>query len=549
MSPPPAFSRQVRLRLRLRVRARVHVRTLAVAAAVAIAASACAAHDPGLRLDTPAPAPAPPGLDHEALTFRGAGIELYAQHWWPVHAEPRAVVVIHHGLADHSARYADLAARLVRAGYAVWALDMRGHGRSPGSRIGVDRADLFLDDLDALFRLVREREPGRPLFLYGHSVGGMVSCLYTIERQPELAGLVLVAPAIAFDAPPLQAAAISVFAALAPELPAVPPEHAAFSRRPEVVAEMDRDPLIHQGKGPARTARSITDGVARIWAAPERLQVPLLVEHGTADTLTAPSGSRDLVARAGSADRTLRLHQGLFHDMLREPDGAGDRVADEIVAWLDAHSGGAAVTFTSSRPTGRLRGDRHGQALGVELDLRGELPSEAALGDTGVTAGLRLRAGIGRGGPGVGYHGGLDLRAGRLDGGHYEADAHVLGLALRGPGGAVVALSGGVGVGGVRGAGATHAPIELSAELPLGPTRLLLRGGLGWRLGGADYGGDAHGLADEAAALAGLRLGRDRHYWGDVVAGAGPYLALTYRNLGGVELMGVALGVELWGGN
>ncbi|MBZ0231945.1 MAG: lysophospholipase, partial [Deltaproteobacteria bacterium] len=117
---------------------------------------------------------------------------------------------------------------------------------------------------------------------------------------------------------------------------------------PEVVREMDTDPLIEQGKGPARTARAATDGTERVWAAAERLTVPLLAVHGTADRLTAPSGSRDLVARAGSRDKTLRLHDGLFHDLLREPDAAGERVTAEIVAWIAAHSGGPLAPFTSS---------------------------------------------------------------------------------------------------------------------------------------------------------------------------------------------------------
>ena len=511
---------------------------------------ACAMPDPGLRVAAPTRASATADLDWAELTFHGDGLELYAQRWRPVGAEPKAVVVIHHGLADHSARYAAFAARLVHAGYAVWALDMRGHGRSAGPRITFESIDQPLADLDAFMRLVREREPGRPVFLYGHSIGGLVSCLYTIERQPALAGLVLAAPALAFDAPPLQAAAISVFGVIARGLPAVAPEHAAFSRRPEVVAEMNADPLIHQGKGPARTARSATDGVTRVWAAPERLRVPLLVEHGTADTLTAPAGSRDLVARAGTADRTLRLHDGLYHDLLREPDGGGERVTSEIVAWLDAHTGGTPVTFTSSRPAGPLPGDARHRALSVELDARGEQPRDGALGDTlGVTAGLRVRAALGRGALGAGYVGGLDVRGGHLDGGYYEADAHLLGVGSRSRGGALVAITGGVGIGGVRGASATHAPVEIGVELPLGPTRIVARGSVAWRLSGDDYADDAFGVADEASALVGLRLGRDRRYWGSVVAGAGPLLAVTYRNFGGAELVGVSLGLDLWGGD
>jgi hypothetical protein len=112
-----------------------------------------------------------------------------------------------------------------------------------------------------------------------------------------------------------------------------------------------------------------------------------------------------------------------------------------------------------------------------------------------------------------------------------------------------IALTGGVGIGGPRGAAATHLPVELDLQLPAGPVRVLARAGLGWRLSGADYTGDAHGLADEASALVGVRLGRDRRYWARISAGGGPFLALTYRDLGGDEQYGVALGLDLWGGD
>jgi len=497
----------------------------------------CAAADPGLRVADPAHAPTAPEIDRADLTFRARdGLMLYAQSWRP-HGEPRGVLVIHHGLADHSDRYAPFAEKLAKAGYAVWAFDMRGHGRSAGPRVVIDRIDDMLDDLDAFVALVREREPNRPIVIWGHSLGGLAVALDAIERQPAVAGIVLAAPGIAFDAPALQAAAVRFVAPIAPNAKLLDTPHDKFSKLPDVVAEMDRDPLIHQPPGPARTARAAIDGVARVWAHPERLVVPLLVVHGTADQVTAPSGSRDLVARAGGGDRTLRLYDGLYHDVFHNP--GGDRVADDVKAWLDAHTGGPAVAFPAP-PAGKLAGDRPPRVLAVELDARGE-HSDA---DDGATAGLRLRFAAGST---LAYTGGLDLRGGYFHRGLYEADAHVLGLAVRG-GAAIASLTAGIGAGGVRGAGATHVPVELAVEAPLGPTRVLVRGGLGWRLGGTKYAGDA-GIADEATALAGIRFGRDLHYWNAVRAGSGPFLALTYRNLGGTDVFGIAIGGELWGGN
>jgi acylglycerol lipase len=525
------------------------MRTLPGSFALVVSLAACAATDPGLRTTNPPHAAAPADIDRADLTFQGRdGLSLYAQRWRPRTGEPHGVVVIHHGLADHSDRYAGFAERLVHAGYAVWALDMRGHGRSAGPRVQIDRIDDLLDDLDAFVALVREREPGRPIVLYGHSLGGLATALYAIERQPRVAGVVLAAPGIAFDAPPIQAAAVQLVNALAGNAKILAVPHADFSSDPQVVAEMDRDPLITAGQGPARTARAAIDGVARVWAHPDRLVVPLLVVHGKRDQITAPSGSRDLVARAGTADRTLRLYDGLHHDVLRDP--GGDRVAADIIAWINQHTGqptGAAPApehtpdAALTAATTPLGGDRSPGTMAVELDVRGEHRD----GDSGATAGLRLRLGTGET---FGYTGGLDLRGGYLGGARFEADAHLLGLAVR-RGATTLSLTAGVGVGGLRGAGATHLPVELAFEAPLGPTRLLARAGLGWRLGGAKYTGDAFGIADEVTALAGLRLGRDLGYWSTVRAGAGPFVAVSYRNLGGASVWGVALGGELWGGN
>jgi alpha-beta hydrolase superfamily lysophospholipase len=518
----------------------------AVLLAAVLLAGCAGATSHGVLLGDPPRAPVPEEVDREELTFAGTdGVQLYAQRWRPRTGQVRGVLVIHHGLADHSARYAGFAEQLVRRGYAVWALDMRGHGRSAGRRVTFDRIDELVGDLERFVALVRTREPGAPVFVFGHSLGGLVTALYAIEKQPDVGGVVLSAPGIAFDMPAFSAGALRFTSAIAPNAPLLTVEHRDFSASAEVIADMKRDPLIEKPNGPARSARSAIDGIARVWAHPERLVAPLLAVHGTADKVTAPIGSRDLVARAGGADKTFRRYDDLNHDLLHEPAGGGDRVASDIAAWLDAHTGGPATGFEPLAPR-RLRGDRAAMALAVDLDARGERTDAAS----GATAGLRLRAGFGRATPlGLGWTGGLDVRGGYLDGGLLEADAYPLGLALRARGGAQLAITAGIGLGGPRGIGATHLPIEAAVELPLGPVHVLARAQVGWRLGGDEYAGDAFGIADEAGGVLGLRLGRDRRYWATTAAGAGPFVAVTYRNLGGADVWGVALGGQMWGGN
>jgi len=201
---------------------------------------------------------------------------------------------------------------------------------------------------------------------------------------------------------------------------------------------------------------------------------------------------------------------------------------DDVAAWLRGAGGAGRDT-----------------AIWLDLDARGERGSGD--GELGATGGVRARYAIGRASAaGLGYALGADVRAGYLGRAHYEADAFPLGFAARASGGAAVIVAAGAGIGGLRGNGATHAIIELGAELPAGPLHAFARGAAGWRLGGAAYGDDA-GIADEVTALAGLRLGRDAR-WGDYAAGKGPFLALSYRNLGGAQWLGVAVGVELFAG-
>lgn len=500
--------------------------------------------DPGPRPGAP-PFPASAAMAWHEQTITGDGPTLYLQAWRPTAAPPRGVLVIHHGLADHGARYGDLARRLVDAGYAVWALDMRGHGRSAGPRVTTPNLDAYLDDLGRVMAVVRDAEPARPVFLLGHSLGGLIATVYALERDPTLAGLVLSAPALAFPAPPIEAAIIRAIAGVAPGARILATPHGDFSSDPTMAAQLDGDPLVYAPPGPARTARAALDGVSRVWARPQALTVPLLALHGTADRLTGPAGSRELVRAAGGADRTLRLYPGLAHDLLHEPGGAGTMVAGEVQTWLDAHTGGAAAAFAPPAPTGRLGGDGRAHTLAVELDAQGATPTTGD--EVAVSGGLRVRVGRGRVGPGLGYHGGLDLRAGYDEGGVVDLDLHLLGLALR-RGGALVAVTGGVGVGGPRGLTAVDLPIELAVEAPVGGVRVLARAGLTWHLTDEREAAPVAATADAARALLGIRLGRDRRYWGTVRAGAGPFVALTYQSGDAQRWLGLAVGAQLWGG-
>jgi alpha-beta hydrolase superfamily lysophospholipase len=292
-----------------------------------------------LSLDARAPksvAPSSAELTHESGFFEGAsGTQLFEQSWHPT-GTARASLVIHHGLKSHSEHYSELATRLVARGFAVYAYDMRGHGRSAGRRASLDDFDDLVRDLSTFVERVRAREMNRPVFVMGHSVGGAVVTLFEVEQRPRIAGLIVLAPAIRIDRMPFEAAATPFTAALIPNAPLVDVPDDTFSRDPAVVAEMGRDPLIYHPPGPARTAGGLLEALEKIWAHVEEIDVPLLALHGTADRATDPRGSAELVRRARTRDRTLLLYRGLYHDLVREPERV--QVMADIERWLESRA-------------------------------------------------------------------------------------------------------------------------------------------------------------------------------------------------------------------
>jgi alpha-beta hydrolase superfamily lysophospholipase len=273
---------------------------------------------------------------HEEGRFEGVGgLEIYWQAWLPEGA-PRAVVTIAHGGAEHSGRYAWTAGQLTARGYAVYALDHRGHGRSAGPRAYVDRIDNAVADLHRLGNLVGDRHPGLPIVLLGHSMGGLISLAYTLRYQDELSALVLSAPLAVLEANPVARAAVRALSAVAPRLPIYKIDGTTVSRDPEVVRAYDADPLNHRGMLPARTVGEIAATVATFDARLPELTLPILTVYGSGDRLVDNAGAKLVDARSGSEDSTLIAYEGLYHEVLNEPER--DRVIADVASWIDAHT-------------------------------------------------------------------------------------------------------------------------------------------------------------------------------------------------------------------
>jgi acylglycerol lipase len=270
------------------------------------------------------------------------GVELALYHW-PVEGErmPRATVALVHGLAEHAGRYVTLALRLNAAGIELFAIDLRGHGHSPGARAWVEHFDQYLLDAETLLNAAA-RSRRSPLFLMGHSMGGTISALYAAERLaddgPALAGLILSSAALApgRDVPRWLVAVSRIVSCLLPRLPTMKVDASWLSRDPAAVEANRADPLVYHGGMPARTGAGILDAMARIERGRANLRMPVLVYHGTADKLTEPEGSREFSAHVGSADRTLVLYEGSYHETMNDLDQ--QRVVDALISWILARS-------------------------------------------------------------------------------------------------------------------------------------------------------------------------------------------------------------------
>lgn len=276
----------------------------------------------------------PPSATGSLLTASGSS--LFTQHWLP-DASPRAAVVLVHGYAEHSGRYAHVADHLNERGIAVYTYDQRGFGRSDGQRAYVESFDYLLDDLGRFLAHTRGRLAGdTPLFLMGHSMGGAVCALYVIERRPDLAGLILSSPAVEVnpDLAPLLRKMARFIGWLAPTLPTVRTPNGAISRDPAVVEDAANDPLNYNGRVLARTGAEMIRASRRIQARMHTIRLPLLVFHGTADQLTDPSASERLYHAAPSADKTLKLYDGLYHETLNEPEK--EQVMRDLSTWIEA---------------------------------------------------------------------------------------------------------------------------------------------------------------------------------------------------------------------
>lgn len=273
-------------------------------------------------------------------TFEGvSGFKIFFRSWRPS-GKPRAVVVISHGFNAHSGQYMWVADQLSKAGLAVYALDHRGRGKSDGERFYVDKFDDYVEDLATFVKLAKSREPGLPVFLFGHSAGGVIASVYTLDHQSEIAGLISEDFAFQVPTPDFALQVLKGLSHVAPHAHVVRLKNEDFSRDPKVVESMNKDPLIANEVQPTQTMAAMVRADERLKREIPKITLPVLILHGTADKVTKPSGSQFFYDKAGARDKTLKLYEGYFHDPLH--DTGKEVVMTDITSWLAAHLPAAA---------------------------------------------------------------------------------------------------------------------------------------------------------------------------------------------------------------
>ncbi len=264
------------------------------------------------------------------------GLALHGRGWRP-DAEARAVICLVHGLGEHSGRYGHMGEAFNHAGYALMTFDLRGHGRSDGSRGHAPNYAALMTDISALLNEVKLHYPSLPRFLYGHSLGGNLVIHYALREHPNLAGIIASAPLLrtASKPPTWKLAMLRAMVGVWPSL-SIPNglETSALSRDPKVVLAYQNDPLTHDRISARLAMNMLRYGQWNLEHAAE-FPLPLLLMHGDADRITSAQASRDFAAQANTRC-TLKIWNGLYHELHNEPEQ--NQVLDDILEWLETHA-------------------------------------------------------------------------------------------------------------------------------------------------------------------------------------------------------------------
>jgi alpha-beta hydrolase superfamily lysophospholipase len=276
-------------------------------------------------------------MKHNEGTFKGTrDANIYYQAWLP-DGEVKAVLFIVHGLGEYSGRYMNVVNYFVPLGYAVYALDHLGHGKSDGEREVIVRFEDYTRPLTMYYEMVKGWQPGKPIFILGHSMGGLITTYYLLDNQDKFKGAIISAPAIKVGESITQATITmgKVLSVLAPKAGILALDATGVSSDPEVVNKYVNDPLVFHGKTPARLASEMLKAMLRVTAEVGKITLPFITVQGSADKLVDPASAQMLYDGASSQDKTIKIYEGYYHEVFNEPRRAV--VLKDVETWLAAH--------------------------------------------------------------------------------------------------------------------------------------------------------------------------------------------------------------------
>jgi acylglycerol lipase len=276
-------------------------------------------------------------MQHTEGKFTGRNnYSLYRQAWLP-DGVPIAVLLVVHGLAEHSGRYSNVVNYFVPGGYAVYSFDLRGHGKSEGKRGYVEHFSYYLDDLRTYYDIVRQENKNAKLFMVGHSIGATIATDFVINHPGKLDGLISSAVVLkAGDSVTgLTILMAKVLSLLFPKMGVSPIDASTISRDKAVVDAYVNDPLVYRGKISARLGTELLNEMKRLLSTISELSLPMLIMNGTADRLSNPASSKILFDGVSSKDKTLKLYEGFYHEIFNEPER--QQVFLDMENWLKLH--------------------------------------------------------------------------------------------------------------------------------------------------------------------------------------------------------------------
>lgn len=275
-------------------------------------------------------------MKHIEGNFKGVrNTSIYYQTWLP-EMDTKAVLLVVHGLGEHSGRYGNVVNHFVPLGYAVYAFDLIGHGKSEGMREYIERFEDYTDLLTMFYTQVISWQPGKPIFLLGHSMGGTIACYYLLDHQEQFKGAVISAPLIKLSdtISPATVRMGKILSRLAPKAGLLTLDASLISRDPAVVAAYVNDPLVFHQKTTARLSAELLRAMLRVAAEIHKISTPFIAVQASEDKLVDPGGAQMLYDQASSRDKTLKIYPGLYHEVFNEPERA--QVLGDVETWLEA---------------------------------------------------------------------------------------------------------------------------------------------------------------------------------------------------------------------